>query len=271
VARQWTLYGEIDFDFGDWADPRRCGDGDSSDVRITFQEQGNWAMVGVDNREARGPAMSLQSLRDATPELMNSGTSDIEILHEFGHILGFVHTWTVTSAACDEELDWDYVYKYLQETSQWTKEQVDFNLRSVPEDSTTNVTGSFDRNSVMNYTLPENFFKKGRESRCFLAPLNELSLKDKRFILSINSLVFEWGAVPPLAERRRANRRRRSADATASSANEPGRHEIPEPARRPAPDRACGNVWAVVDRTFWCAGALQRLKRLGESDLRKNG
>lgn len=48
IARQWTLYGAIDFDFGNLSDPRMCTGADrNSEVRITFEADGNWSHSGV--------------------------------------------------------------------------------------------------------------------------------------------------------------------------------------------------------------------------------
>jgi hypothetical protein len=185
IARQWTLFGEIEFDFGDWSDPRMCANAaDSSDVRITFNEEGNWAFIGVQNKTVTaGPTMSLESLRLDTPS--NSGPSNLEVLHEFGHVLGFNHAWLSPNTGCEDEFDWPYVYEYLARApSNWSHATVDANLRPVVSAQMA-TAGSFDNRSVMNYEMPEKFFKRGRESKCYVAPLSELSLRDKLAVYSI--------------------------------------------------------------------------------------
>lgn len=174
VARQWTLYGNIDFNFGDVSDPRMCiASEDTSDVRITFAMDGNWSYLGTDHAHAAPgrPTLSLHTLRDVPKPMLDTGTHDREILHEFGHVLGFDHPFKAATAKCDAEFDWAYINKYFG--GDWFKH----NLESV--DATPTVVGAFDKWSVMNYDLPDKFFIRGRDSRCFMEPLKELSLRDK--------------------------------------------------------------------------------------------
>ena len=110
VARQLTLYGEIDFDFADWTDPRLCNQNDDSDVRISFREYGNWSYIGVDSKEAalsKHPTLNLETLQSSTVSDIQAGKYDREILHEFGHVLGFGHGWGLAAASCDNEFDWE--------------------------------------------------------------------------------------------------------------------------------------------------------------------
>jgi len=189
VARQWTLYGEIDFDFGSWDDPRICKPGaERHDVAITLENPGNWAYIGTDSSMAGEdkPTLSLESIGRATLEEVRAGKFNREILHEFGHVLGFDHNWKALSSSssfsCDAELDWNKIYRELAKQG-WSKETVDANLRSksLPK----NVIGAFDKNSVMNWQFPPNFFLRGRESPCYTMPLNELSLRDKLAVFMI--------------------------------------------------------------------------------------
>lgn len=181
IARQWTLYGAIDFDFGNLADPRMCTGADrNSEVRITFNTDGNWAYLGVKARAvpANQPTLSMNSLKDASVvEIKKSQFYSQVILHEFGHVLGFGHNWSGPTAGCDTEMNWPQIYKELA-ISGWSKDMIDAQWRH-PNSNAGTVGGAFDKSSIMNYSLPESWYFKGRESRCFLEPKADLSLRDK--------------------------------------------------------------------------------------------
>jgi hypothetical protein len=184
IARQWTLYGAVDFDFGDWNDPRNCNaDPFSSDVRVTFNQPGDWAFVGTDRIDLgatlslQSATLSLQSVGSDEFSKIKSGQRDRAILHEFGHALGFEHNWMAPSAECNDEMDWAYVYKSMAQDYGFTRADVDHTLRSPT--SREHIVGAFDRRSVMNWELPSAYYKKGKQSKCFAAPMNELSLRDK--------------------------------------------------------------------------------------------
>jgi hypothetical protein len=184
VARQWTLYGEIDFDFGQWDDPRTCGRDVDHDVAISLTRSGNWSYLGTDavvigSRDQ--PTMALETVGTSSEEDLRSGKYNREILHEFGHALGFDHNWKAPTSglSCDEEFNWAEIYQGLG----WSKETADLNLRG--KSSAKDIVGAFDKNSIMNYELPPKYFLKGRDSPCYVTPINELSLRDKLAMFTI--------------------------------------------------------------------------------------
>jgi len=181
VASEWTLYANIGLDFGDWNDPRRCAKGrdPAAQVRVTFSTSGNWAFVGRDALSAGQDGDATLGLESAGERQCRADAKFCEqaILHEFGHVLGFDHGWTSPQGNCQQEMNWDFIYRDAKTRLSWTKETVDQNLR--PRPSSERMSGDFDRRSVMNYELPAEWFKKGKENRCFLSPLGELSLRDK--------------------------------------------------------------------------------------------
>jgi hypothetical protein len=185
IGRQWTLYGEIDFDFGKWDEPQECGTDEPRDVAITLDKNaGNSSFVGTDAAKipTDRPTMALASIGVADEKEILAGKFNREILREFGHVLGFGQNWQAPASggrsACDEEVDWDRVYKDLSGPPQyWSKAAVDRNMRSISLPQ--GVTGKFDKHSIMNYEYPPEFLRRGRESRCFATPLGELSLRDK--------------------------------------------------------------------------------------------
>ena len=183
VARQWTLYGKIGFDFGDWNDPRRCdAPGGISDVRVSYMQDGNWSYIGNQSQRVPPtvPTLNLASVRNAEAAAVAEGKHSQEILHEFGHVLGFMHNWAAPGADCDAEINWDQAYGVFAVMG-WSRETVDANLRqSMTTSSTTApLVGTFDRRSIMSYELPEKIFIGGRNSRCYSSPSSNLSLRDK--------------------------------------------------------------------------------------------
>jgi hypothetical protein len=178
VARQWTLYANLDFDFGSWSDPRVCEVSKNKVfVRVSFNSSGNWAYIGTDQialGQQNEPTLNLESIKNERPEDIDRGNFNVEILHEFGHVIGFEHTFQLQDGPCSSELDWAYIYKYFVDTYHWTRETVDLNLRP-----TSAISGKFDKLSVMNWALPPEFFKGGKQSPCYAEKIEQLSLRDK--------------------------------------------------------------------------------------------
>ena len=185
VARQWTLYGEIDFDFGPWDHPRECVPDEPRDVAITFDKNaGDFSFLGTDASRIPSdrPTLALASIGQADEQEVLVGRYNRDILREFGQALGFGRSWQAPSlggqSSCDEEVEWARVYKDLSGPPQyWSRATVDSNMKAIsrPQD----VTGKFDKLSIMNYEYPPEWLRRGRESRCFATPLSELSLRDK--------------------------------------------------------------------------------------------
>jgi hypothetical protein len=162
-------------------EPRSCENADKTNLKISFTERGNWAYIGTDGRIVDTPVVSLESVGRETDDDIARGLNQSEILHEFGHVLGFVHAWLFPD--CENELNWPVIYSELGATYNWTKAVIDQNLR--PSNAGTTVSrGIFDKNSVMGYALPPSFFKKGKESSCFMEQPGELSLQDKLAVFS---------------------------------------------------------------------------------------
>ena len=178
IAKQWTLYGNLKFDFGEGDVLRECQKADGSVIRITFEQMGNWSYIGTEglNIPDGSPTMSLESIGGDGCKI-HSGKCDQAILHEFGHAIGYDHGWTAPNSGCDAEMDWAYIYKDLHAKSGLDSSEVDRMLR-VPASGQQTV-GAFDKRSVMNYDLPPEYFKGGVSSKCYAEPLNGLSLRDK--------------------------------------------------------------------------------------------
>lgn len=181
VASDWMLYANIGLDFGDWSDPRRCAKDDdpTDDVRVKFGRTGNWAAVGKDALTHGRDGNATLGLESAGEQQCSANAKLCQqaILHEFGHVLGFEDGWTLPQGNCQHEMNWDFIYQDALTNYGWSKTVVDQNLR--PPSSSRQAGGDFDHRSVMNYQLPADWFKNGKESKCYTSPLGELSLRDK--------------------------------------------------------------------------------------------
>jgi hypothetical protein len=126
------------------------------------------------------------------------------VLHEFGHAIGFAHEHQSAVGPCEAEFRWDddagYVktrdiygqfvhddhnrwpgiYTLLEgPPNNWPKDQIDFNLRQLPNTSDWRFS-DFDKSSIMKYYFDPAFFKNGKESGCYSKQNLTLSAQDQK-------------------------------------------------------------------------------------------
>jgi len=183
-ANEWTLADTaLKFDFGDGDELRECDPDDVhvSHIRVGYDERGYWSLVGQDSIQLASQyvkSMNLEGFDTAPPEPEEFRRV---VLHEFGHALGFHHEHQNPVAACEDEFDWDHIYTYLAgPPNNWPKEQVDFNMRRLDQSGL--VADQFDRDSIMLYTFPPDYFKSGEQSPCFAPYTTALSPGDQRMM-----------------------------------------------------------------------------------------
>ena len=187
-AREWMQYANVTLDFGEGNALRKCQGDNSEDIKVDFVDgTGWWSALGTLSRK-REHSMNFEFFGVDAP-LYKSGKPIPEanirrvVLHEFGHALGMLHEHQSPSAACDSEFDWDKAYEVGARWG-WDKQKVDRFFRQVLFSDELNMT-DVDRKSIMHYALPPDVFKRGKESRCWVAGNFDLSLQDRAFIRTV--------------------------------------------------------------------------------------
>jgi hypothetical protein len=188
VAKEWMSDdNSVRLDFGKPGKRRTCqpGNGNEMQIRITFSQEGYWSQVGQNSvvfAKQEEASLNLGGFMNVSPDQL----SDYEIgtiRHEFGHALGIEHEHQNPKGGCDNEYNWDLIYKYLEgPPNNWPKEQIDWNLRQASGEDLQ--LTKFDKNSVMLYQFPADFYKKGGKSKCFVPEPNSQISKGDRALLA---------------------------------------------------------------------------------------
>ena len=187
-AREWMQHANVTFDFEENGAPRKCKGAGQEDIKVGFRDgQGWWSVPGTISRK-QDPSMNLQFWGIDTPMYMDrkpvpEAVMRRTILHEFGHALGMLHEHQSPTANCDAEIDWDAAYK-IGAGIGWDKERVDRKFRQLIGTQEFNAT-AIDRRSIMHYSLPQQLFKRGKDSPCWVAENTDLSQLDRTFIASL--------------------------------------------------------------------------------------
>jgi len=138
-AEIWENYANINFEFTEKPS--------DAQIRIGMESGSSWSYIGRD---------ALQVASDA--KTMNLGWlgNDAEanqrvILHEFGHVLGFVHEHNGPAANIKWKKNLVYQY-YAQAPNYWSKDMVDQNVMFKYSQTLTNYS-DYDENSIMHYPI----------------------------------------------------------------------------------------------------------------------
>lgn len=178
VASRWSLYGGIKFDFGynkDTGEYRKWSKNDDSHIRVGFEYEGYWSLVGTDSADPNIVGTSDITLNLSDFDNVLPPDWEGTVLHEFGHALGFHHEHQSPAALCD--FDWDKVYEELGGSpNNWPKWKVDYNLKQLPAEGLT--ISNYDKDSVMHYAFQSWMFKSGTSSPCYTRQSNKLSATD---------------------------------------------------------------------------------------------
>lgn len=165
VAQEWTKYANIKFDFGIDQNSktfRRWVNGDSSDLRIGFEDKGYWSFVGTEALDLElcphgSLTMNLENFNIQLPKNWKR-----LILHEFGHALGFHHEHQSPVTKCEfSEKFYDDMEK-----SGWLKDEIDLNYHQLRGGDLT--YSNYDRSSIMHYFFPSEYLENGKNSPCYI-------------------------------------------------------------------------------------------------------
>lgn len=179
AAAEWTRHANIKFDFGYIEETRTFRTwepGDTSSIRVGFEDPGYWSFVGTDSLDPEicmpgDITLNLEGFDRKLPA--NWRTT---VLHEFGHALGFHHEHQSPVSNCD--FDWERLYEHLAGPPNfWSREQVDHNLKQMPAGGIT--YSPHDKHSIMHYAFPSWMFISGTASACYAEENSGLSEQDQ--------------------------------------------------------------------------------------------
>lgn len=166
IANHWSRFANIHFE-----KVRRKR---NADVRISFRWSGYWSYNRINGllRPLTEPTMSLQDLDK------NKDTTEVYrvTLHEFGHLLGFVHE----HQSPESPIRWNKqeVYKYFSRPpNNWDTSMVDSQIMSKYQGPQFNAS-NYDSLSIMHYYIPKSFTLNNYSSPWN----NQLSQYDKQLV-----------------------------------------------------------------------------------------
>jgi Astacin (Peptidase family M12A) len=181
IARIWTHYAHVTFDFGPDPALRSCAAQTPSHIRIAFQKSGNWSYVGRDSVavDLGQPSMNLEVASSTPLALIEPHELQRVVLHEFGHAIGLQHEHQSPKSDCEAEFNWPIIYTEMgKPPNNWSRTTVDANLRALIVSPRLEIS-PYDKTSIMHYSLPSWMFRGGQKATCFVAPNETLSDLDQ--------------------------------------------------------------------------------------------
>jgi hypothetical protein len=180
TSRRWTDGTALKFDFGRSPEYRNCTPVERSDIRISFVAGPDWSYIGTDSLRFEDTTLNIGYAAAGPLDKLDRKLLEGLVLHEMGHALGLEHEHQSPEAKCEDEFDWPRVYKIASGWG-WTRAEVDFNMRALAGVERLRLT-PYDRQSIMHYYFEPEFFKRTRESPCFVGHNHAISAGDSELV-----------------------------------------------------------------------------------------
>ena len=197
ATKPWTVAGNIILDFGLDSQTGKYREWTRNDrqfaaaIRISFDDQGYWSLVGTDCMDGFIIRPSEASMNFDGFHVRRPGDWKATVLHEFGHALAFQHEHQHPLMGCETEFRFedDLGYRPTRDEfeqfipdpmgrrpgiytvlggppNKWDKATVDHNLRELRDSHLLDLS-TFDRDSIMKYHFDAWMFVRGTKSPCF--------------------------------------------------------------------------------------------------------
>jgi hypothetical protein len=183
----------------------------AAEIRVSFDKQGYFSLVGTDSIDPTigvptgrvGGRPNQASLNLGGFAVQRPATWRGTVRHEFLHAIGFHHSHQNMRGPCEASFRWDDdpgyqptrdtrgafiadhngrrpgIYTFLAGFPNfWARQKVDHNLKT--EENPQLIAGPFDRQSVMLYRFPQDFYKTHPNSCTPVGDGQSLSDGDKR-------------------------------------------------------------------------------------------
>jgi hypothetical protein len=169
ASKIWTTGTSLTMEFGNAPNYAVCNSGEAKDIRVSFRQPGSWSYVGTDSLryDLDRPSLNVDYPQRGSWENLDKRELAHLILHELGHALAMEHEHQSPEANCDTEFDWDKIYPYFETKLHWSKQQVDFNMRTKVKELRLRTT-SYDKQSIMHYYFAPWMFKRDTSSSCYV-------------------------------------------------------------------------------------------------------